>query len=267
MLVDGKMVVDEDGSLYPVIAGGDEEPQPEGSENLAPEGGEAPPDEPPKGPIPYERFSQVLGELKAAKAQIEKYSQLGDPEKVAQSLARLKELEGRSPYTDNEIKAIEERLLHVPLLRKMVEFIESQERLQQESSSAFLQAMRQETASYMKELGLEFKDEAQRKRAQLQVEAILAETIKSDPSLLQRWRFNDKTVLRDAIRDAQGVLGLLRRTTNAQIQKSKAPIKPVLSRPPAPKESESPKDPRDLEREILDKAAEKGFAMLQEREG
>jgi hypothetical protein len=271
-------IEDDEGHLYPTIAGGDKEVGEgdgseaavgeEGSENLGEgsdggEGGKKPPEH-----VPYSRFQEVNARAKELDATVKKFMALGTPEEIAARLERLKELGAASPYTEKELKEIEDRLMVIPTFRKIVEFVESQSKTSAESSKAFLGSMRQRTATYMKELGLEFKDERQRERAQFMVEGIIAEAIRTDPELLKRWQLSDKSVIDDAIKASQSVLGLLRRNMNAKVQGNKASIKPgaPFQAPKKPAEGEPPKDPRDLEREILDKAAERGFAILQDRE-
>ena len=265
-------IEDDEGNRYPVMAGGDGEGEgdgkaaaDEGSEGL--DGGKGGGGEDGKGPIPYERFSEVNTERQTLARTLEGYKKLGSPEEIAAKIARGEELGQGTPYTQKELKEIEGRLLAIPAFKRVVDFMEGQSKTSEAASKTFVDSMRSRTSDYMKDMGLEFKDDKDKQRTQYMIEAVLAEAVRSDPVLLQRWQLNDKTVMEDAIKAAQSVLGPLRRSINAKIQGNKSPVKPVLKavgdkKPEAPA---TPEDPRDVERRILSEAADRGYKILEER--
>lgn len=263
------MVVDpETLQAYPIIAGGDETEVIEEGAETGEEGGERG-GQGREPMIPKYRLDAVSKRNAGLEAELKKYRAYGLPDELDTKLKRFEKLASGRSMTDDEIKAVEAELKQVPAIARMLERQEREEKERTEEGTRFLEKAKKHSVGYLKDLGLEPKEEAVKTRLVNIVQAAIAEVIRMDDDMYARWRRNDLTVMDDAFKLVKGELfSGLRRSQGAEKQRLKqgAGERPgERGKPPAqPKGKAEAEDAPIDERAILKKAADRGFARLQQ---
>ena len=215
-------------------------------------------DDPPKDGkwIPKHRFDEV-------NTGFGKYKELGSPEDIRKGLARLKELEAlpQNRTTDKEKAEIRKELMSVlPEFQEMSSFMKLQ-RTNYTKMGASL------NDGFLKEVGLQNNEKTNR-----YMQELLSGIIAEDRELLERFWGMDRDVFKDAFEIARKTFwsGVKRppvpgATTQAKKTTSQAPAKQKSDDNGDGKGKKKDGEPLDRmgERDLLDKAGEDAFAMLE----
>jgi len=228
-------------------------PNVEGSQ---PEGGTAKPGDTGRPPtegqwIPKHRFDEV-------NSQFGMYKQFGRPEEVKKRLDRLTELEQlpANRLNDKEKSEIRKELLSVfPELALMADTLQNQKQAYTERGAA-------QNNDFLKDIGIEVNDANNQ-----YLQELLSGIIAQDPKLLRRFYSMDDRVFTDAFAVAKKTFwpNVRRVVPGAGTESKKLPPKaPGQQKPPqaGEKKGDEPLD-RLGERDVLDKASEAAFAMLE----
>lgn len=208
---------------------------------------------PPKGEwIPKHRFDEV-------NQGYTRYKEFGKPEDIAKNLARLKELEAlpQNRTTDREKAEIRKELLNVfPELQVMTQMLEVQKQAYTERGAEL-------NDDFLKELGLEVNEQNNRN-----LQELLSGIISSDQKLLRRFYAMDPKVFESAFAVAKKTFWPNVRKvvpgagTQAKKVIPKAPEKQATQDKPGEKKPGGQLG-RLEERDIMDKASEEAFALLE----
>lgn len=233
------------------VEGQEDQLQTEGAERDSGDTGGAA--KPPKGEwIPKHRFDEV-------NQGYTKYKEFGKPEDIARNLARLKELEAlpQNRTTDKEKSEIRKELLNVfPELQVMTNMLEVQKQAYTERGAEL-------NNDFLKEIGIEVNDSNNQ-----YLQELLSGIIASDPKLLRRFYAMDPKVFESAFAVAKKTFWPNVRKvvpgagTQAKKLPPKAPEKQRLQEEANGKKPEGQLG-RLEERDMLDKASEEAFAMLE----
>jgi hypothetical protein len=203
--------------------------------------------------IPKHRFDEV-------NQGYTKYKELGSPDDIRKAMGRLKELEAlpQNRTTDKEKAEIRKELLNVfPELQVMTNMMEVQRQAYTEQGASA-------NNEFLKEIGIEVNDSNNQ-----YLQELLSGIIAADPKLLRRFYAMDQKVFSDAFAVAKKTFwpNVRRVIPGANVQGKKVvPKAPITQKPN--EQSEKPKSQngqlgRLEERDLLDKASEEAFAMLE----
>lgn len=223
--------------------------------------------------VPYERFSKVNREKQELAKIVDQYKKFGSVEDLAKQIARSKEISGSKRFTESEIKALEEDLKQVPAIAQMLEFAEGQKERETKLTTTFRSTAESKVSGFIKALGVEFKNNDEKRALELDAQAQMAERIRRTPGWMDRWNARDMSVVEDAWKSVKQYYGGFRRTQNAAIQANKlqSGSKPGANgAAPAGKKDDNgyPLTPEGKidERAVLARASEKGFSRLKASE-
>lgn len=208
--------------------------------------------------IPKHRFDEV-------NQGYTKYKEFGSPDEIRKGLTRLHELEAlpQNRTTDKEKQEIRKELLSVfPELRAMSDMLSVQKEAYTERGAVM-------NEGFLKELNIEHSESTNQ-----YMQELLSGIIAADKKLLRRFYAMDNDVFKDAFAVAKKTLwpNIKRIVPGASLQAKKvgnqAPVKQKLDN-----ESDGYKtkagQPLDRmgERDLLDKAGEEAFALLDQARG
>mgnify|MGYP001578814459 CR=1 FL=1 len=202
--------------------------------------------------IPKSRFDEV-------NQGFTKYKEFGSPEDIRKGLSRLKELEAlpQNRTTDKEKAEIRKELLQVfPELSVMTNMLEIQK-------EAYTERGAEQNNEFLKELGIEVSESTNR-----YLQELISGVIAADKSLLRRFYAMDDKVFKAAFDIAKKTFwpNVRKMVPGANLQGKK-----ILAKAPSsqkPDEARKPETNGQLgrleERDVLDKASEKAFEMLEQ---